>query len=97
MKFTSINYAVIKCLECGALTEIQPSKPFAKLNCECKKTPKETVEIKVEDEFCSLTVEQIMEKYTSSMISAKAKSLNIKTKNRLAVEVIKEIIAKCKN
>ena len=52
-KFKSINYAIVKCIDCGAVTEIQPDKVFTKLNCNCKASKKESKRVTKNDTSAS--------------------------------------------
>ena len=47
-KFTSMNFTVIECKECGEKTTIEPGREFKQLNCKCNtEVSKQLKEIKV--------------------------------------------------
>ena len=47
-KFTSMNFTVIECKECGEKTTIEPGREFKQLNCKCNtEASKQLKEIKV--------------------------------------------------
>lgn len=47
MRFKSINYARVECIDCNQITEIHPGKQFGELNCLCnKEISKQFTEIK---------------------------------------------------
>jgi len=45
--FKSINFTVIRCLDCSKVFKIEPNRPFESITCDCVKEPR--AELKVVD------------------------------------------------